>query len=520
MNFIDTNIFEDLSPDARGLYDSTFVMFGVVFSSIMRFVVVASLWALVHAGLYAQDPASSAQRRDSLARSARTARSRDSADTSAPSALPEWTPRVGSANWVPGLLGTQVNYITQHLARSHAAYLGPNSLDPNGDTQTSQAYGIYAGMFVSRRLQGYLDVEMIRGGGINHATGVAGITDGDVLRQGSVDLGSGPYVARGYLKYTVPFDNDTQDTLQRAQDQLPMIVASRRLEIIAGKTAATDYFDLNRYANTTRQQFSNWGLFQNTAWDYAADTRGYSNGIAVSWITPLYTVRVGSFQMPKLANGNKFDSDLLHARGDQIELTVNARATATVIRALAWMNHARMGSYQVALDNAARARTARTADTVPNVVADDQPGRLKYGYGLNVEQPLADSGETGLFARAGWSDGANESFVFTEADRHLSIGLQLSGAHWGRTADRFAIAGVQHGIVDVHQRYLAAGGVGFLLGDGALTYGPEQVLESYYRAQLGQFVQIGPDIQVIRNPGYNRDHSTVTVLGFRVNGRY
>lgn len=338
------------------------------------------------------------------------------------------------------LLGTQVNLITQHLARSTAPYLGPNSLNPRGDSQTSHAYGLYAGASVSSRLQGYLDVEMIRGEGINHATGFAGITNGDVLRQGSVDLGSGPYVAKAFLKYTIPFSHGAEDTLPRAQDQLPMLVASRRLELVAGKAAASDLFDLNRYANTTRQQFMNWGLFQNTAWDFAADTRGYSNGVAVSWITPRYAVRVGSFQMPTLANGNKFDPDLRRGRGDHVELTVNVPVSGTIVRTLAWMNHARMGSYQLALDRAASARAAGTADTIPDVVATDTPGRLKYGFGVNLEQPLADAGETGVFARAGWSDGANESFAFTEVDRHLSAGLQLSGVHWGRGADRAAVA--------------------------------------------------------------------------------
>ena len=444
----------------------------------------------------------------------------DSSTGSAPAVLPEWVPRIGSANWMPALLGTQANLITQHLAKSTAPYLGPNSLTPNGDTETSQAYGVYAGMSVSRRLQGYLDVEMIRGDGINRATGVAGITNGDVLRQGSVDLGSGPYVARAYLRYTLPLAGTSEDTLQRGQDQIPMIVASHRLEVLAGKAAASDVFDLNRYANTTRQQFMNWGLFQNSAWDFAADTRGYSNGVAVSWITPRYAVRIGSFQMPTLANGNKFDSDLRRSRGDHVELTLNVPQTSTVIRTLAWLNHARMGSYQLALDRAAAARAAGTADTIPDVVATDAPGRRKYGFGLNIEQPLADGGETGAFVRAGWGDGANESFVFTEVDRHLSAGVLVSGAHWARSADRLALAVVQHGIVDVHQRYLAAGGLGFLLGDGRLTYGPERIVEAFYRAQVGAFTQIGPDVQIIENPGYNSDRGTVSVYGFRVNVRY
>jgi hypothetical protein len=420
----------------------------------------------------------------------------------------------GSARWQPYLLGTQINVITQHLGPVRSPYAGPNSLKPNGDTKTSHAYGVYGGVQAAPWLQGYLDVEMIRGEGINRATGLAGITNGDVVRQGSVDLGNGPYVARAFVRITHELGGAKRDTLARAADQVPSVVSSRRLEVSAGKLAVSDVFDLNRYANTTRWQYMNWGLFQNSAWDYAADTRGYSNGVAVSWIHPDWILRAGGFQMPTAANGNHFDPDLRRARGDEAELTVNVPVTGTVVRTLAYLNHARMGNYDEAI------AIARGAGTTPDIVADDKPGRTKYGYGLNIEQPLADSGETGLFARLGWSDGANESFVFTEVDRAASIGVQISGAHWGRPADRIGIAGLAHGLATPHQQYLAAGGLGFLLGDGALTYGPEEIIEAFYRGQVNEYLQIGPDVQYVRNPGYNRDRGPATVLGLRLNLRY
>lgn len=258
----------------------------------------------------------------------------------------------------------------------------------------------------------------------------------------------------------------------------------------------------------------NWGLFQNTAWDFAADTRGYSNGVAFAWIHPAWTLRAGSFQMPRQANGNVFDSDLRRARGDQAELTLVAPGTHTTARFLAYVNHARMGNYAEAI---AIARATRVA---PDVAADDRPGRAKHGYGLNVEQPIADGGETGAFARAGWNDGSNESFAFTEVDRHVSVGLQVNGVHWGRRNDQIAVGAVRVGIVKAHQDYLAGGGLGFLLGDGRLSYGPEQVVESYYRVQLGSFLQVSPDVQYIRDPGYNRDRGPATVLSLRANLRY
>jgi carbohydrate-selective porin OprB len=145
---------------------------------------------------------------------------------------------------------------------------------------------------------------------------------------------------------------------------------------------------------------------------------------------------------------------------------------------------------------------------------------VKYGFGLNIEQPLADSGATGVFARLGWSDGANESFVFTEVDRHLSLGTQVAGARWRRHDDRLGLGFFAHGLSDLHRAYLASGGLGFLLGDGRLNYGCECGMETYYRVQFGRWVQFSPDVQYIWNPGYNRDRGPATIVGFRLNARY
>jgi high affinity Mn2+ porin len=419
-----------------------------------------------------------------------------------------------SDRWIVSLLGIQFNAIGQDLRPFKSSYASVNSLRSDGDSKISHAYGLYVGAQAGKHLQGYLDIEMVRGKGISSVTGLAGPTNGDVLRQGTVDLGNGPYVARAFVRYIIPLQASGQDTIQRDIDQMPSITSGNRLEVSAGKLAASDLFDLNRYANSTRQQFLNWDLFQNTAWDFAADTRGYTNGVALSWIHPIWTLKVGSFQMPKFANGNIFDSNLGKARGDHVELTLTAQRTGTIGRFLGFLNHARMGSYADALAQ------GRRSGAPPNIVADDTPGRTKYGYGVNVEQPLADDGETGAFARLGWNDGKNESFAFTEVDRHVSGGVQVSGAHWQRHDDRLGVAFAQTGIVQAHRDYLNAGGLGFLLGDGKLNYGPEELLEAYYRAQLGRYFRISPDLQYIRDPGYNRDRGPVTVLSLRVNVRY
>jgi high affinity Mn2+ porin len=419
----------------------------------------------------------------------------------------------GSGAWVPQVLGTQATVIVQRLAPFRSAYEGPMSLSSGGDRQVSDTYGLYLGARLAPAVDGYLDVEMARGNGISHASGLAGITNGDVLRQGTADLGNGPYVARLFLRYTVSL-GPARDTVARGIDQLAGVVPRARIEISAGKFAASDLFDLNRYANSTRTQFLDWGLFQNTTWDFAADTRGYTNGIAISWIGERGALRIGSFQMPRQANGNVFDSDLRQARGDNAELTAAVLPAGGVIRVLGFLNHARMGEYAEAL------AVARATGRPPSIVGDDRPGRTKYGVGVNVEQPFADGGETGAFLRWGWNDGRTESFAFTEAEGHLSGGLQVAGVHWGRVDDRIGVAALRHTIGALHREYLAAGGVGFLLGDGTLAYGPESFVESYYRLQAGRYLQLSPDVQYIRNPGYNRDRGPAWVSSVRASIRY
>jgi len=416
-------------------------------------------------------------------------------------------------SWVPRLLGAQLTLIGQRLLPFSAAYSGPNSLVKKGDTQETDTYGLYFGSQLTRRLQFYLDVEVARGHGISRATGLAGITNGDVIRQGSADLGQGAYVARAYLRYVVPLSDETE-TVERGLDHFPSPQPTARFEVELGKLALTDDFDQNRYANSTRTQFMNWGLFDNTAWDYAADTRGYTNGVYLGWVRPRWALRFASCQMPTQANGNTFDGDLRDARGDNLELTLSPRAEGTILRFLLYENRARMGSYREAVDRAVEQGGA------PDIVADDRPGRTKKGWGINLEQPLADRGETGAFLRLGWNDGRNEDFAFTEVDRHASAGAQVAGARWGREKDRVGLAAVIHGISNDHRAYLASGGRGFLLGDGRLRYGQEEIVEAYYRFQAGKWLQISPDVQYVRNPGYNQDRGPATVLSLRLHLEY
>jgi hypothetical protein len=162
--------------------------------------------------------------------------------------------------WVPQLLGAQFTFIGQDLLPFSARYSGPQSLSNTGDVQGTHTYGVYLGARLDRSLQAYLDVELACGGAVGNAFGLAGVTNGDVLRQGSVELKQVPYVARLFFRYVVPLGPE-RDTAARATDRLPGAEPRSRVEIKVGKLAVTDDFDQNRYANSTRLQFMNWGLF-------------------------------------------------------------------------------------------------------------------------------------------------------------------------------------------------------------------------------------------------------------------
>ncbi len=419
-------------------------------------------------------------------------------------------------SWAPRLLDFQFTGIYQNMPAFHNPYQGANSLkfDHSLGRQFTHSYGIYFGSQVTRWLQAYLDVEMFRGSGISKGLGLGGYVNGDVIRAGSSNLGNGPYIARFYLRSVIPLSGERAEPSEPALDQLPSSDPTSRIEIKLGRFAPTDDIDSNRYANNQRTQFLNYAFLYNTAWDYGSDTRGYSNGIVVSLVQPSWRLTYGAYQEPTTANGIRLDWDINKARSDNLELTLKSNKLGTVLRLLAYYNQGRMGRYREAL------AIATATSTTPDVIGDEKPGRTKYGFGINLEQPFADDGETGFFARGGWSDGHTSAFSYTEVDRHISAGAQVSGVHWKRRKDRFGIAFAVHGLSTMHKRYLEAGGLGMLLGDGKLNYGLEQIFEVYYMLQLGRYLQISPDFQYIRNPGYNRDRGPVQVYSLRFHMSY
>jgi len=303
---------------------------------------------------------------------------------------------------------------------------------------------------------------------------------------------------------------DQRETFESDENQLAGTRPMTRYSVTVGRFTVTDFFDNNRYTHDPRTQFMGWAIMYNGAWDYPADTRGYTWGWVHEFHTRRWSVRYASAAMPKTANGLRFDRRLFRDRADMVEgeVRVHPHSKDGAIRVLGYGNHANAGTYADAL------KLAAETGARPDVTATRRIGTSKYGLGLNVEQEVAK--DVGVFGRLGWNDGKTESFAFTAIDRLATAGVSLAGTRWKRPHDTVATELTESGLSAVHAEYLARGGLDFLIGDGALRYGHEDIWESYYCARVfsGLFATI--DLQHITNPAYNRDRGPVWVGTLRL----
>jgi len=422
-------------------------------------------------------------------------------DAPPPQASPSWTDRF----WISG----QANFITQGHTTFRSPYEGPNSLSHDAQIVTSRVITLFTGVQITNTTDFVFDLEETGGNGIGQALGIAGFTSLDVVRNPT--LSHAPYVARAMFHQMIPLSSDTVN-VERGPLELASAVPVRRLDIRIGKMSTVDWFDVNSIGSDSHYQFMNWALDNNGAYDYAADTRGYTYGLVLEYNDRDWAFRYGALLMPKTANGTHLDADIARARGENFELELRRNLLAkrlTVFRPLAFVNHADMGSYRESI----RQYVGGTTD-VPDIIATRVQGRVKYGFGFNAEQELTDS--LRAFGRFGWNDGHTESYAYTEIDQSFSGGLDLRGDHWRRRADKFGAAFVSNAISGDHREYLALGGSGFILGDGALRYGRENILEAYYNAKLWHGVYASLDLQRVWNPGYNQDRGPVLVGAFRL----
>ncbi len=285
----------------------------------------------------------------------------------------------------------------------------------------------------------------------------------------------------------------------------------RRLVFHIGKMSVPDLFDQNAVGSDSLLQFTNWAIDNNGAWDYAADTRGYTRGIAVEYFDRYWAARYGFYQMPTVANGIDLSWDFHNARGQNAEIEIDKGWIPNQlgkIRVLGFWNNGHMGNYRQANEAFLDGQ-----DPVPDITAHEHYDALKYGLGLNMEQAVTS--QTRIYSRFGWNEGQHESYCYTEIDQTFQVGADHVGDRWGRPADKVGVAFVTNGISKDHSEYLKLGGHGFILGDGTLNYGRENIVETYYNLHVwrGLFYALG--FSFIDHPGYNRDRGPVFVPSVR-----
>lgn len=407
--------------------------------------------------------------------------------------------------WISG----QANFVFQAHGDFNAAYSGPNSLKNTAEQATSRVLTLFTGYEFTPKTAVYLDVEEAGWGGISGALGLAGFTNLDVVRNPT--LGGAPYIARLIFEQVIPFSSETtpsERTPLSLQTKLPV----KALTIRFGKFSLADFFDNNVGGTDSHYQFLNWTADNNGAWDYAADTRGYTVGLMFDYEDRNWGVRFAEALMPKVANGPDLSANLANSRAENIELELRPtlfKDRHTTLRLLNYINHGDMGDYSQAVR-----LYLNHVTPAPDVIATRVPGTMKYGFGINLEQEL--SADVFAFARWGWADGKKESFCYTEAESTLEAGVYSKGSQWHRTLDRAGAVFISNGISAAHQSYLANGGLGFLLGDGGLTYARETIEEAFYDAHIWRGAYFSFDLQHINNPGYNQVRGPVTVPGLRL----
>jgi hypothetical protein len=406
--------------------------------------------------------------------------------------------------WISG----QDNIIFQYHPSFPAKYSGPNSFHAHSENATSNVSTLYLGYQLTNYTEVFFDLEEASGGGLSDALGLAGFVNLDVVRNPT--LSKAPYLARVMLRQIVPLSHETVE-VERDPLNLATKLPVRRLEFRAGKFGMADFFDNNGPGSDSHYQFMNWAIDNNGAYDYAADTRGYTYGVLAAYFDRSWGFQFDEALMPKVANGQDLVWNLKKARAENYEFQWHPQfrgGRGLTLRLLGFENHANMGVYREAVNNYLDGLTP-----VPEITAHPFRTTVKYGFGVNVEKDLPHN--LRMFARWGWNEGQHESYAYTEVDQTWLAGGDLAGERWHRRFDKVGLAFVSNGISKDHQRYLQLGGLGFLLGDGGLNYGRENIFETYYNAHMWRGIFIGADLQHINDPGYNRDRGPIFVGGIR-----
>ena len=396
-----------------------------------------------------------------------------------------------------------ITWLLQPAFRS--PYQGSHSLSPDANGRETIDATLYAGVRPWPGAEIWINPEVDQGFGLSNTFGVAGYPSGEAFKVGKAE----PYflVQRGFLRQTINLGGETEK-LAPDLNQLAGTQTANRLVFTVGKFSIVDIFDTNTYAHDPRNDFLNWSIIDMGAFDYAANSWGYTYGGAVEWYQDWWTVRAGVFDLSLVPNSDKLSPGFTQGQFlSELEERHNLWDQPGKLKFLYWLTHGNLGTYLDAISQGAATGQTPSTGAVRSF-------RTKDGFGLNLEQQLAP--DLGVFARASVSQGTVEEVDFTDINKSISAGLSLTGGRWGRPDDTVGLAGALNRISHQGKLYLAAGGLGGIIGDGQLpNAGPEQILEVYYRVPVFSFAHLTVDYQFINHPAYNRDRGPVSIFGLR-----
>jgi len=381
-------------------------------------------------------------------------------------------------------------------------YAGPNSFMAGADSERTFSFTLFSGFQPWNGGGLYFNPEILQGHGLSETLGIAGFPNGEAVKAAFPNLHYN--TSRLYFQQVIGLGGGTE----KVEDGPNAIAGTRdvdRLTLTIGKFSPDDFFDDNDYSHDSRGQFLNWSLWESGAWDVPSEALGYTGGFVAEWNTPRWALHYGLMMEPTVANGTSLDTNITHSWGQilQFDQHYTWGGHPGTVRTFIYWNRANMGNFEDTLEN--------PADNMN--ITRTRASRSKVGAGVSWDQEL--TADLGAFSRLSWDDGRTETWAFSEIDRSAAAGLSLKGSAWGRPNDVAALAGVVNGLSPDHRAYLAAGGVGMILGDGKLSYAPEQILETYYDFQVCKWLWLTPDYQYVEHPGYNSARGGVAIYAIR-----
>ena len=391
-----------------------------------------------------------------------------------------------------------------------APYSGQNSLQPAREQAFSVTSTLYLGRKLWKGASAYFDPEMVAGKGVSTTLGVAGFPNGETFRIG--DPAPSVYIARIFLRQNIDLDKNNYEEISEDVTQVREKVSVSRLRLSLGKFGLADFFDNNSVSHDPRSDFMNWALMNNGAFDYAANTRGYTYGFVAELIKPTFTLRLATALEPTFSNGPRLDWHYTRTNSENIEFEkrYSIHNRKGVLRLLGYYNINKAPNYMDAVSE-----KQNGTDTSLDAIYGKNYGSKKLGLGFNMEQELGNSIKS--FLRIGWNDGRTATWAFAEIDNTVSAGIRFAGKSWKRNADNIGMAILSNGISSDHQNFLNAGGYGFMIGDGKLpNYTRENIVEIFYELKIIPAVWGTLDYQFVGHPAYNADRGPVHLFAARV----